>query len=290
MWVDLRSLWETSTSPIEGTGVITSVAVGALLGTGALSGVSVSTIIGAGQELGTIADSGVAVITSVGVGNLTGSGGLSGTSVSTTVSTGALVGTATLSGTSVATTYGIGDLLAANSGAIFGTGVITMVGVGELLGVLPLSGVSVSTTYVVGQLVDASAPVITDQPSGGWPIFATLYEAEVHRRKLRAKQRKEDEEESESIPDKLDRSIALLLREQEAKDERRQDLERLATLAKQHTDLEAVREYSSRVATAYERAVKQGNFSALAALDRELQRATEEEELLLLAILMIDAD
>jgi hypothetical protein len=43
-----------------------------------------------------------------------------------------------------------------------------------------------------------------------------------------------------------------------------------------------------RVGGAYLRALEQGNFSSLQAFEREMERAREEEEFLLLAIAMLD--
>jgi hypothetical protein len=138
---------------------------------------------------------------------------------------------------------------------------------------------------------EAAAVVVAtpaDQPVGGWGFF-NAYEAEQRRRRLRDRKRRELEEETEQIQDALDREIAELLREQEAIDEKRKDLDRLAAIAKANADLDAARQYSERVAVAYARALEKGTFSALEALDRELKRAHEEEEFLLTALLMLEA-
>lgn len=126
----------------------------------------------------------------------------------------------------------------------------------------------------------------SDQASGGW-LFLNTYEAEQQRRRARDKKRKELEDESEQIQDELDRAIALELRKQEATDDKRKDFDRLKELAKANADLEAARQYSERVGTAYARVLAQGNYSAIEALDRELKRAQEEEEFLLTAIMML---
>lgn len=132
----------------------------------------------------------------------------------------------------------------------------------------------------------APAVEVAEQPTGGWG-FLNDYEAELARRRARARKRKELEEETEQIQDELDRAIAQELRKQEALDDKRKDLERLRELAKESADLEAARQYSERVATAYARAITQGNFSALEALDRELQRAQDEEEFAMLAAMWL---
>lgn len=167
-------------------------------------------------------------------------------------------------------------IVVAQSASVAGTGERSITG----------SGVVVAQSAIVVGVGTGPATLSSEQPSGGW-LFLNQYEAEQRRRRARARKRKELEEASEQIEDALDRNIALLMREQEAKDEKRKDLERLGSLAKQNADLEAARAYSERVATAFARAVTQGNYSALEALDRELRRASEEEEFLLTAIMML---
>jgi hypothetical protein len=129
--------------------------------------------------------------------------------------------------------------------------------------------------------------VVADPPSGGGWLFLNTYESELKRRRARARKRKELEEETERIEDELDRAIAFEMRKQEAIDEKRDNLKRLAEIAKESADLEAARQYSDRVATAYARAITQGNFSALEALDRELQRARDEEEFLMMTLMLL---
>lgn len=116
-----------------------------------------------------------------------------------------------------------------------------------------------------------------DQATGGW-LFLNLYEAELQRRK---REEEEREEILEQIEDSVDREIAAILLPQMARDD---ELQRLKELAQREADLTAAQAYSDRVSKAYLRAVSKGNYSALEALDRELQRAREEEEFLMLAI------
>lgn len=150
---------------------------------------------------------------------------------------------------------------------------------------------TVTGTNLAGS-ADSNAFTVTvvaaavESATGGW-LFLNDYEAELRRRRKRKKEREELEAETEQIQNELDRSIAQLLREQEAIDEKRDNLNRLGDLAKQNADLEAARQYSERVATAYARAITQGNFSALEALDRELQRARDEEEFLMLSLMLL---
>jgi hypothetical protein len=136
----------------------------------------------------------------------------------------------------------------------------------------------------VGQAVTADV-VVVDQPSGGW--FNLRYEQELRRRAaIRAKQRKLDEETA-AIPQPVDREIGLLLREQEAKAQKREELERLRDLAVRLDSARARLDYGERVSKALERAIQKGNYSALEALDREIQRAQDEEESAMLAITLL---
>jgi hypothetical protein len=117
--------------------------------------------------------------------------------------------------------------------------------------------------------------------SGGF-----LYEYGLYLRRAAKKRRrqKELEEESRALKDKVDREIAELLRLQEAEDEKRDNLARLQRLVQKHS--KDALELSDRAKIAYVRALTQANFSALEALDRELQRMIEEEEITALMILL----
>ena len=126
--------------------------------------------------------------------------------------------------------------------------------------------------------------------SGGFLYFESQYEREAGRRRRLRAQQLELEQETQAIKDDVDREIALLLREQEARELKRQELERLRVLAANLRADEARTAYGERVANALDRAIEKGTFSALAALDREIQRALEEEESLLLSITMMIAD
>jgi hypothetical protein len=145
------------------------------------------------------------------------------------------------------------------------------------------TGDTASNAFGVAVVAVAS----TTSVSGGW-LFFNEYEQELRRRQKRKKEQEELEEATEQIEDTTDRQIAQLLREQEAKDEKRKELQRLAEIVRQNADIEAARQYGAKVAKAYERALTQGNFSALQALDRELKKARDEEEALLLQAFMLE--
>jgi hypothetical protein len=87
----------------------------------------------------------------------------------------------------------------------------------------------------------------------------------------------------EAIPDEITREIGIELSRQEAREAKLEHLSRLADLV---TLGAAPQGASPRVLQAFERARAQLNFSALEALERELDRDREEEDLaVVLAIL-----
>jgi hypothetical protein len=149
-------------------------------------------------------------------------------------------------------------------------------------GTFAASGSTVEIVVSLGPEPVVVPPSAAEESSGGW-AFHNAYDLELRRRRKRKKEQEELEAETERIEDELDRNIAQLMREQEAIDAKREDLNRLKELAQKHADLEAARQYSERVATAFARALAQGNFSAMEALDRELQRARDDEDLMTMA-------
>lgn len=146
--------------------------------------------------------------------------------------------------------------------------------------------------FSVSFLADGSwltaAATVVDESSGGWSnYFDVNYEREIVRRRRQRLEQRELEQETEAIPNEIDREIALLLRDQEAKAAKRAELDRLRILADSLKAEEARLAYGERVAQALDRAMAKGSFSALEALDREIQRAREEEESVILASIMI---
>lgn len=124
------------------------------------------------------------------------------------------------------------------------------------------------------------------QPSGGWPFYIA-YEQELARRQRACRKRLEDEEEALRVQDAISREIARLLHEQERKDAERADLARLKALVAQYRESD-LKDLAPRAAVAYARALLQANFSALEALDRELRRQMEEEEMAVMLLLLAD--
>ena len=140
-------------------------------------------------------------------------------------------------------------------------------------------GSTVTITVSLGREPEAEA-------TGGWFAFLNTYERQLADRRDRERKRRELEEETDRIEDATDRQIAQLLREQEAKDARRAELERLTALARSNADIEAARQYSERVAKALQAAIERGTLEAAQRLEKELRKAQEEEQFLLLAIML----
>ena len=135
------------------------------------------------------------------------------------------------------------------------------------------------------QPVVVEAPSVTP-PTGGLG-FMQLFERELEEREVEQRKRDQRLIESRRIDDQVDRDIALLFREKEALSAREAELERLGELVKANAELERSQEQGERVQKAFKRAVSQGNFSAIEALDRELARSREEEEQMLFAIMIL---
>jgi TolA-binding protein len=132
-------------------------------------------------------------------------------------------------------------------------------------------------SWIGSQVEEPSEPA----GSGGFLYDYGLY---LRRAAKKRRRQKELEEEARALKDKVDREIAELLRLQEVEDEKRDNLARLQRLVQKHS--KDALELSDRAKIAYVRALTQANFSALEALDRELQRMIEEEEITALMILL----
>lgn len=116
--------------------------------------------------------------------------------------------------------------------------------------------------------------------SGG---FFFGFDHHLARRRRREREEEEARTEAQAIQDQLDREIALLLRQQEAKDEQRRELERLQALADQYAGTK--QPVPRRVSTALLKAYEERSRNALEQLQREVERMLEEEELALMIIL-----
>jgi hypothetical protein len=185
----------------------------------------------------------------------------------------------------------VGETQAAGTAALEGDGFVvavvtahsSTVPAGEIISQDPAGGVeapSGSTVTITVSLGEAPVPPQTDF-SGG---FLFEYERHAAARRKRRREQEQLEQESRELQDKVDAEIALLLRRKEAEDEERAELGRLQRLVRTHSHEQL--QLSDRAQIAYVRALTQENFSALEALDRELQRQFEEEDFAVLMLLL----
>lgn len=186
----------------------------------------------------------------------------------------------------------VGETQAAGTAALEGDGFVvavqtaysSAVQAGEIISQDPAGGVeaaSGSTVTITVSLGETPVPPPQTDASGG---FLYAYELEQTRRRRKKREQEDLEEESRALRDKVDREIAVLLRAKEAEDERQAELVRLQKLVAGHSSERL--ELSDRAKVAYVRALTQANFSALEALDRELQRQLEEEDAAVLMLLL----
>jgi hypothetical protein len=188
----------------------------------------------------------------------------------------------------------VGQSQAAGTATLEGDGFVVAVGTaysstvpaGEIISQSPAGGVEApagSTVTITVSLGEAPAPPPQSEASGG---FWYDYDIEQSRRRRKKREQEEREAEARELKDKVDAEIALLLARQEAEAERQAELDRLQRLVKAHSGAQL--ELSDRAKIAYVRALTQANFSAMEALDRELQRQIEEEDFAVLMLLLND--
>lgn len=115
--------------------------------------------------------------------------------------------------------------------------------------------------------------------------FLAAYDQDVTRRALDASVREARERASQEISDQVTRDIAMVFRQQEAHDAHLEDLAALHRLVLELADGASLAG-SERTQIAFQRARAQGNFSALEALQRELDRDREEEEHAVMMLLL----
>jgi len=119
---------------------------------------------------------------------------------------------------------------------------------------------------------------------GGWWPWWTI---ERERRRRERERLERLREETEEIPDAIDRQIAAIERDLESERLRKAELARLKAAAERYGRETAESEYNDRVGAALERAIRQGNYSALEALEREMLRAQEDDEFFMLSVTLI---
>lgn len=150
-------------------------------------------------------------------------------------------------------------------------------------------GAGASIAFVVTRGYGAGVAVAV-VPTGGW-IFLSMFDAFRQRKVEDEEQRKKRLEAINKIDNDLDREIAQHLQQDLQKEDRERELQKLESLVAQsfsNQDLPLARAYNERVAKAFVRVAVQGNFSAIEALEREMERVREEEEVLLLALALLE--
>ena len=152
-----------------------------------------------------------------------------------------------------------------------------------------LAGSTGFTWTPTGNLVDTDAATTITPAGGGWMPLSDFYDRYKVEQKEREEERKRIKADIAVIEDDTDAQIAKLLHEQMEREAREQELTELeAYVAKSYADPQVLAvEYNEKVAKAYVRAAAQMNFSAMEALERELDRAIEEEEFLMIAMTVL---
>lgn len=119
-----------------------------------------------------------------------------------------------------------------------------------------------------------------DDATGG---FWYDYDLEYRKREDERKERERLLEEAKQIQDRIDRELALEFRKQDAEQSRIKELQRLTKLAdKQQRFLKE--NLSELVFKSAERAIRQGNYSAMESFERQIRLAREEELFLIEAL------
>jgi hypothetical protein len=227
--------------------------VASISGSATASGVGESTAESVGSISGSATVSGVGSSQASGVGSFSGSATVSGVGESTAETVGSTSGSATVSGVGKSTSEAVGG--------ISGVATVSMVGASQAAAVFSASGSS--TVIAVPKEIAAKAV----RSAGGW-WFA--YEQEMFRR---------DEEEELKRKARILKGKVSKAEKKTKNQERIKELKRLTKLVEQFQE-EIKEETNDRVIAAASRAVKNGNYSAMAALDRELKRMKEEEQFL----------
>jgi hypothetical protein len=129
-----------------------------------------------------------------------------------------------------------------------------------------------------------SPPTTTVTPTGGY-VFLGFDHAQA-KRDRKKRELEEMEREQETIADTQSREIANLLREQEAKDADRADLERIQALADQY--VRSPEPVPVNVRAALYNAHEQRTRNSLEQMRREIETMYEQEEQALIAALLMD--
>lgn len=238
-----------------------------------IAGQSFDTLLETTADPGAITFAGQSILAALGEPISAGAITFAGQSFSDNINVAITSGSITFAGQSVTTALG----------AALGGGAITFAGqtvAADLNGSIAV-GIDAGAITFNGQLFTASITNIGNS-SGGW--YAVM---ELHSMQRRGKRKElEDAQEAEkTIEQEIDRNIAKLLHEQEAKDEERKDLSRIRALVLKYKDTAPVDIDSERVQKALMEAQKKATTANLERLQREFERMLEEEEHAVLMLL-----
>ena len=148
-------------------------------------------------------------------------------------------------------------------------------------------GLVVTRGYIAGEAIVPVVVAVTVGP--GWK-FLMEFDTFRTKRDEEEEKRKQAEELVKDIESPVDREIATLLQQDLATDTRKEEISELQQLiAKNATDrdFEAAKAHNARIAKVFVRAALNKNFSAVEALERELDREREEDEFLYLALILL---
>jgi hypothetical protein len=146
-----------------------------------------------------------------------------------------------------------------------------------------------SGSEVTNPVVDDGTVSVTGRRGGGGWEMARIYDRYSEDQQDSKKQRRARRKQTEDL-EGTDREIARLLHKQlerEARDAEIAKLEAMIQSSYSVNELQKAREYNENVARTYAKAVSKGGFSAIEAFEREMDRAKEEEDFLILAIMAV---
>lgn len=184
----------------------------------------------------------------------------------------------------------VGDTQAAGTATIEGLGLTvsvttaysSVVAAGLIISQDPAGGVEVAPGSNVAIVVSLGDAPVQESGSGG---FYFDFHSHLERRRRRKRELEEAQEAEQELKDKVDREIAMLLHEQERKDEERKALERLKGLVRQYADTKADTE---RVDRALKLAAQKQTLASYEALEREFKRMQEDEEFMFILSVLAD--
>ena len=125
---------------------------------------------------------------------------------------------------------------------------------------------------------------MADQENDGFAI-GPMYDGYREEQQSRRQQQSED---ADNDLEGTDAEIARLMHKKLQREARDEEIGKLTSMVQSSysaSQLQQAEQYSENVAKAYTRAAEKGSFAATEQFEREMERAREEEDFLLLAII-----